>query len=123
MPSKRRSKMPRTAEIARQTKETDIKVSINLDGKGENNIDTGIGFFDHMLTALSKHSGIDMNISCKGDLQVDAHLSFWARLSMKLSAIRPASDVTAQLPSRWMRHWERAHLISQAGHILFSIVT
>ena len=67
--------MPRTAEIARQTKETDIKVSINLDGKGENNIDTGIGFFDHMLTALSKHSGIDMNISCKGDLQVDAHHS------------------------------------------------
>ena len=65
--------MPRTAEIARQTKETDIKVSINLDGKGENNIDTGIEFFDHMLTALSKHSGIDMNISCKGDLQVDAH--------------------------------------------------
>ena len=67
--------MPRTAEIARQTKETDIKVSINLDGKGENNIDTGIGFFDHMLTALSKHSGIDMDISCKGDLQVDAHHS------------------------------------------------
>ena len=67
--------MPRTAEIARQTKETDIKVSINLDGKGENKIDTGIGFFDHMLTALSKHSGIDMDIFCKGDLQVDAHHS------------------------------------------------
>ena len=50
--------MPRTAEIARQTKETDIKVRIDLDGKGINNIDTGIGFFDHMLTALSKHSGI-----------------------------------------------------------------
>ena len=67
--------MPRTAEIARQTKETDIKVAINLDGKGENKIDTGIGFFDHMLTALSKHSGIDMDIVCKGDLQVDAHHS------------------------------------------------
>ena len=67
--------MPRTAEIARQTKETDIKVAINLDGKGENKIDTGIGFFDHMLTALSKHSGIDMDISCKGDLNVDAHHS------------------------------------------------
>ena len=67
--------MPRTAEIARKTKETDIRVEINLDGKGENKIDTGIGFFDHMLTALSKHSGIDMNISCKGDLEVDSHHS------------------------------------------------
>ena len=67
--------MPRTAEIARKTKETDIKVFIDLDGKGENIIDTGIGFFDHMLCALSKHSGIDMNITCKGDLNVDAHHS------------------------------------------------
>lgn len=67
--------MPRTAEIARTTKETDIKVSVNLDGKGEYTIDTGIGFFDHMLSALSKHSGIDMNITCKGDLNVDAHHS------------------------------------------------
>ena len=67
--------MPRTAEITRTTMETDIKVRIDLDGKGINNIDTGIGFFDHMLTALSKHSGIDMDISCKGDLNVDAHHS------------------------------------------------
>ena len=55
--------MPRTAEIARTTKETDIKVRIDLDGQGANNIDTGIGFFDHMLSALSKHSGIDMDIT------------------------------------------------------------
>lgn len=67
--------MPRTAEITRTTKETDIKVRIDLDGQGINNIDTGIGFFDHMLTALSKHSGIDMDITCKGDLYVDAHHS------------------------------------------------
>ena len=67
--------MSRTAEIARTTKETDIKVRIDLDGTGANNIDTGIGFFDHMLTALSKHSGIDMDITCKGDLKVDAHHS------------------------------------------------
>jgi len=67
--------MPRTAEIARTTKETDIRVAINLDGKGVNNIDTGIGFFDHMLTALSKHSGIDMDIVCRGDINVDAHHS------------------------------------------------
>lgn len=67
--------MPRTAEISRTTKETDIKITIDLDGKGDYQIDTGIGFFDHMLSALSKHSGIDMNISCKGDLEVDAHHS------------------------------------------------
>lgn len=67
--------MPRTAEIKRATKETDISIKVDLDGKGENKIDTGIGFFDHMLTALSKHSGIDMEISCKGDLEVDSHHS------------------------------------------------
>ena len=67
--------MSRTAEIARKTKETDITVKINLDGNGTYDIDTGIGFFDHMLSALSKHSGIDMDIKCKGDLAVDAHHS------------------------------------------------
>ncbi len=67
--------MSRTAEIARKTKETDIKVRIDLDGTGTYEIDTGIGFFDHMLSALSKHSGIDMDIKCKGDLEVDAHHS------------------------------------------------
>ena len=55
--------MSRTAEIARKTKETDIKVRIDLDGTGTYDIDTGIGFFDHMLSALSKHSGIDMDIT------------------------------------------------------------
>lgn len=67
--------MPRTAEIARKTKETDITVKIDLDGNGTYDIDTGIGFFDHMLSALSKHSGINMDIKCKGDLEVDAHHS------------------------------------------------
>lgn len=67
--------MARTAEIKRTTKETDIYIKIDLDGTGSSKISTGIGFFDHMLTALSKHSGIDMEISCKGDLEVDAHHS------------------------------------------------
>ena len=65
----------RTATISRNTKETQITVSVTLDGKGTSQIDTGIGFFDHMLTALSRHSGISMNIQCNGDLQVDAHHS------------------------------------------------
>ena len=66
-------KMGRTAEIARKTKETDIKITLNLDGSGVHDIDTGIGFFDHMLTALCVHGGFDMEISCKGDLYVDGH--------------------------------------------------
>ncbi len=65
----------RTAKIERKTKETDIKLCIDLDGKGEVSINTGIGFFDHMLTALAVHSGVDMTVDCKGDLNVDGHHS------------------------------------------------
>lgn len=65
----------RSATISRNTKETKITVSVTLDGKGESKICTGIGFFDHMLTALSRHSGISMEIVCDGDLEVDAHHS------------------------------------------------
>ena len=65
--------MCRTAEIARKTKETDIKIKLNLDGSGVHDIDSGIGFFDHMLTALCVHGGFDLEISCKGDLYVDGH--------------------------------------------------
>lgn len=63
----------RTGEIIRKTAETDIFVRVELDGSGNSDINTGIGFFDHMLTALSKHSGISMKIAVKGDLYVDCH--------------------------------------------------
>ena len=63
----------RVAEIKRKTAETDITLSLNLDGKGESKIDTGVGFFDHMLTLFAKHGGFDLEASCKGDLEVDAH--------------------------------------------------
>lgn len=63
----------RTSEITRKTKETDIKIKLNLDGSGTPVINTGIGFFDHMLTALCVHGGFDMEIFCKGDLNVDGH--------------------------------------------------
>jgi len=63
----------RTATIERKTKETQIKVVIDLDGTGESKIDTGIGFFDHMLTHLAKHSLCNLEVECRGDLQVDAH--------------------------------------------------
>lgn len=63
----------RRAEIARETKETQIEVSIDLDGFGESEIETGVGFFDHMLTALARHGLFDMKIRAKGDLEVDPH--------------------------------------------------
>jgi len=59
--------------IKRETKETTIDLKLNIDGRGENRIQTGVGFFDHMLTAFSVHSGFDLSISCTGDLEVDCH--------------------------------------------------
>jgi len=65
----------RIGEIARKTAETDIVLKLNLDGKGESKIDSGCGFLDHMLTLFSKHSRFDLELTCKGDIQVDAHHS------------------------------------------------
>lgn len=63
----------RTAQLSRATKETDITLSLNLDGSRKIQVDTGIGFFDHMLTAFAFHGGLDLSLSAKGDLQVDCH--------------------------------------------------
>jgi len=63
----------RTAEIKRTTKETDIHVNINLDGSGKSEINTGLKFFDHMLDQIAKHGLIDLELTCKGDLEVDEH--------------------------------------------------
>jgi imidazoleglycerol-phosphate dehydratase len=65
--------MPRTATVTRKTAETDIVLSIDLDGTGKADIQTGLGFFDHMLTLLAGHSLIDLNVRCQGDLHVDGH--------------------------------------------------
>lgn len=64
---------PRTAKLERATSESSISLEINLDGSGKSNIDTSVPFYDHMLTALSKHSLIDMNIKCTGDIHIDVH--------------------------------------------------
>ena len=65
--------MKRKAKISRKTKETNISVDLNIDGKGKYKVDTGIGFLDHMLEQLSKHSSMDMNIKAKGDTHIDLH--------------------------------------------------
>lgn len=64
---------PRTAALSRKTSETEITISLNLDGTGQVRTDTGIGFFDHMLTALGRHALFDLEIQAKGDLHVDDH--------------------------------------------------
>jgi len=63
----------RTAALERKTNETNIAIKVNLDGQGRYDINTGVGFFDHMLSHLSKHSGIDLTVQASGDLEVDAH--------------------------------------------------
>lgn len=63
----------RTATIARKTNETDISLTVNLDGTGEARVATGLGFLDHMLTAFARHSGIDVDLRCTGDVDVDDH--------------------------------------------------
>lgn len=63
----------RTAEINRKTAETDIKLKLNLDGTGVSNIDTGVGFLNHMLTLFAKHGRFDLDVTCIGDLDVDCH--------------------------------------------------
>ena len=63
----------RRAEVVRSTRETDIRIALDLDGVGESKIDTGLKFFDHMLDQIPHHSGISLEVSCKGDLEVDEH--------------------------------------------------
>ncbi len=69
------SKKIRKADVSRKTGETDIKISLNIDGNGKNSVNTGIGFFDHMLSAFAKHGLFDLKCSVNGDLNVDGHHS------------------------------------------------
>ena len=65
--------MTRTAELVRNTKETQVRVAVDLDGTGEAHVSTGIGFYDHMLESFARHSGFDLTIETKGDLHIDMH--------------------------------------------------
>ena len=65
--------MNRTAEVTRQTAETNIRVALNLDGSGQSKLVTGIGFLDHMLDQIARHGLIDLDVQCEGDLHIDGH--------------------------------------------------
>ena len=65
--------MPRQATITRNTKETQITLALNLDGSGKSKVETGMGFFDHMLTLFAAHAMIDLELKLSGDLEVDGH--------------------------------------------------
>ena len=65
--------MPRTATVTRRTAETDISLTLNLDGSGQADVQTGVGFFDHMLDLLARHAVIDLEVKARGDLHVDQH--------------------------------------------------
>ena len=65
--------MSRTATIERKTKETEIRIELSLDGKGQSAIETGVPFFDHMLTQIARHGFFDLTVAAKGDIEIDAH--------------------------------------------------
>lgn len=67
------AKQPRRGEVQRRTAETDIKLVLDLDGQGRAQVETGIGFFDHLLAALARHGTFDLEVHCQGDLHVDGH--------------------------------------------------
>ena len=99
----------RAAKISRKTKETEIDVSVDLDGTGAAKISTGIGFFDHMLEQLARHSLIDIAISAKGDLHIDQHHTVedvgiaLGRPSGRRLASAPASRATPTPFCRWTK--------------------
>ncbi len=67
------SSLPRTATVTRKTGETDVEITLSLDGSGRSNMATGLGFLDHMLDALARHARFDLTVRAKGDLQIDEH--------------------------------------------------
>jgi imidazoleglycerol-phosphate dehydratase / histidinol-phosphatase len=108
----------RTASVKRTTRETDIDISINLDGSGKSNISTGLHFFDHMLEQIGRHSGCDMTIKVKGDLHVDEHHTVedtaiaLGEAFGKAIGDKKELNVTAFI-SPWMNVWLLLPLISE----------
>ena len=107
------SKPTRTARIERQTSESKVTLSLDLDGTGQSAISTGVGFYDHMLTALAKHSLIDLEVTSVGDWGIDAHHTVedtaivLGRPCEPRSATRRASAGSVTPWCRWTRRWPR----------------
>ena len=98
--------MPRTAKIERKTNETDISLSLNLDGSGVSQIATGVGFFDHMLELLTRHAAMDLEVAAQGDLHIDQTLaSVSGKPSVRRSVIRLEFVVMAISHCPWKRRW------------------
>ena len=101
----------RQISTTRKTKETDIQVTLNLDGSGYAKVDTGIGFFDHMLISFAKHGFFDLNCKVTGDLFVDSTIqsripeSCLDRRLQRRSVISRESSGLVLSCFRWMRHW------------------
>ena len=99
--------MSRTATISRTTSESSVRVELDLDGTGRSSISTGVGFYDHMLTTLSKHSLIDLTVETTGDVWIDAHHTV-----EDTSATKPVSGVSVMRSYRWTRLWPTAWWMS-----------
>ena len=119
--------MERKATIIRKTGETDIELTLNLDGTGKADINTGVGFFDHMLNNFARHGLFDLTIKAKGDLYVDCHHLIEDVGIVLGQAIKEAvgdkrlSNVMAVLHYQWMKHCLCAPLIYQVDLTLFQI--
>ena len=113
----------RIAKLQRKTKETDIAVTLNIDGTGKSQIQTGIGFFDHMLEGFSKHGFFDLNLSCDGDLIVDSHHTIEDGGIVLGNAIREAiGDKSGIRRFGSCIHWCCVLLICPVVHIWFLMV-
>lgn len=114
----------RIAVCSRQTKETTIQIKLNLDGTGKSDIHTGIGFFDHMLAGFAKHGLFDLEVSVKGDLEVDCHHTIEDTGIVIGEAIKkrwvrkPASNVMAIFFCRWMKRLPCVQSICPEDHTL-----
>ena len=99
----------RKAAVQRKTNETDIVLSLDLDGRGESQIDTGVGFLDHMLTLLARHGRMDLEVKCQGDTWVDDHHTVedigiaWERPFLRPWETSGASPATPPSTCPWMR--------------------
>lgn len=116
--------MAREASIERNTKETQIRLKLNIDGTGRSDINTGIGFFDHMLDGFTRHGLYDLDLKVHGDLDVDDHHTIEDTGIVLGNAIREAvgdkkaSGVMAAVSFLWMRFWYFVQWIFREGRIL-----